>query len=80
MEYAEGGSLYNGEFTSCARELQFYVSIDGVCLNQHWGRDPMCGHMEFKWSSMKCLVIKKRITDKRYFSIFSFTSMIKNVS
>lgn len=74
MEYAEGGSLYNGEFTSCARELQFYVSIDGICLNQHWGRDPMCGHMEFKWSSMKCLVIekKKELLIKDIFLLFFF--------
>lgn len=31
MEYAEGGSLYNGESTCCTREQCCYIADDGIC-------------------------------------------------
>lgn len=31
MEYAEGGSLYNGESTCCAGEQHCYIATDDVC-------------------------------------------------
>lgn len=31
MEYAEGGSLYNGESTCSTREQHCYVTDDSIC-------------------------------------------------